>query len=72
MRRRFLEMDGNHIGAILFVYHAFRHVRRIVGSGVELERSQHFSISFLSPLNFSFITVEAAALSRPSAGAHDP
>ena len=39
MRRRFLEMDGDHLGAILLVYRAFEHMRRVVGSGVDLERA---------------------------------
>src|SRR5262245_788104 len=45
MRRRFLEMDGNHVGAIAFIDRAFEHMRCVVGSRVELERSQHFSAS---------------------------
>src|SRR5215469_4780883 len=45
MRRRFLEMDGNHLGAIVFIDRAFEHMRCVVGSRVELERSQHFSAS---------------------------
>src|SRR6516162_4232038 len=45
MRRRFLEMDGNHVGAIAFIDRAFEHMRCVVGSRVELERAQHFSAS---------------------------
>src|SRR5262245_32719390 len=45
MRRRFLEMDGNYVGAIFFVDRALEHMRPIVGSGVQLERSQHFQSS---------------------------
>src|SRR5262249_56710833 len=43
MRRRFLEMDGNHIGASFLIDRAFQHMRCVIGSGVQLERSQHFS-----------------------------
>src|SRR6266567_8219972 len=45
MCRRFLEMDGNHVSAIFFVDSAFKHMRCVIGSGVELERSQHVSAS---------------------------
>ncbi len=34
MRRSFLEMDGDYIGAILFVYRALKHMRRVIGSSV--------------------------------------
>jgi hypothetical protein len=40
--QRFLEMDGNHIGAILFIDCAFKHMRCVIGSTVQLERSQDF------------------------------
>jgi hypothetical protein len=39
MRRRFFEMNGDHIGASLFVYRAFKNMRRMVRSRVKFERS---------------------------------
>src|SRR6266545_6560290 len=44
VRRRLLEMDGDYIGAILFVDRAFEHMRRIVGSGVQFECSYHLML----------------------------
>src|SRR5262249_4356451 len=45
MRRRFLEMDGNYVGTIRFIDRAFKHMRCIIGPGVQLERSEHLSAS---------------------------
>src|ERR1700728_4677112 len=39
MRRRLLEVNGDHIVAILLVYRALKRMRRMVGSRVEFERS---------------------------------
>src|SRR5439155_22624990 len=41
MRRRFLEVDRDHVGAIVLGNGALEHVRGIVGAGIELERVQH-------------------------------
>src|SRR6516225_3003217 len=37
MRRRFLEMDGNDVGTIRFIDRAFKHMRCVIGTGVQLE-----------------------------------
>ena len=39
MRRGLLEVNGDHIGAISFVYRAFKRMRRMIGSRVKFERS---------------------------------